>query len=169
MLIKLVAGALLLTLVAACGGAATGPTTPAASRPASGGSPPTAASGGNGAVDCVAIKTAAVELLGIQLLAQLKSADAVAQIKAKQFGNLDLDRFLAAMHTLHALDGRRSPLGDPKPDIEFYEKAGTAAKVLFAADPVTQAALDTYNENVGSVTAFIGHQTSISAAIDEAC
>lgn len=103
----------------------------------------------------------------IQFLAQLKTPDTIASIKAKQIGNLDLDTFLAAMHELHALDSYASPLGDPKAAIDFYEKAAKAAQVLFATDPMTQAAIDTYNENVGTITDFLGHQSAISAAIGE--
>ncbi len=61
-----------------------------------------------------------------------------------------------------------SPLGDPKAAIDTYEKAGEAAKVLFATEPVTQAAIDTYNQNVGSVGEFLSHQIAISGALDAA-
>ena len=72
------------------------------------------------------------------------------------------------MHTLHALDSHPAVLGDPKAAIDFYEKAANAAKVLFATDPMTQAAIDTYNQNVGTLTEFLGHQGAISAAMGEA-
>jgi hypothetical protein len=158
----LVLPALLLVVLAACN-AAGGPgssadqSAPAASVPA-----------GNGSVDCARIEAAARQLLAIQLLAQLNSPDTVEGIRAQTIGNLDLDAFLAAMHDLHALDSHASPLGDPKAAIDVYEKAGEAAQVLFATDPITQAAIDTYNENVGDVAAFLGHQIAISGAIDEA-
>lgn len=159
--------ALIVVLLAACGGAntASNPVPPAASQAAtSGASAPPA----GGKVDCVALKAAAVELLGVQLLAQLNTADTIASIKSKSFGNLDLDRFLAAMATLHALDPYKSALGDPKPAIDAYEKAANAAKILFAADPMTQAAIDTYNQNVGTTGEFLGHQTAIAGAMDTA-
>lgn len=89
-------------------------------------------------------------------------------MKAKQIGNLDLDTFLAAMHDLHALDGYSSPLGDPKTAIAVYEKAGQAARVLFASNPITQAAIDTYNENVGTIGKFLAHQAAIAGAMDAA-
>ena len=168
MQLKLVVpAALVVVLLAACGGTSTAsnPNPPAASQAATAqaSNPPA-----GGKVDCAALKTAAVELLGVQLLAQLKSADTIASIKNKQFGNLDPDRFLAAMQTLHALDSYKSALGDPKPAIEAYEKAATAAKVLFATDPMSQAAIDTYNTNVGTTTEFLGHQTAIAGAMDAA-
>ena len=159
--------ALFIVLLAACGGTSTAsnPNPPAASQAAtSAASAPPA----GGKVDCVAIKAAAVELLGVQLLAQLKTPDAIASIKSKSIGNLDLDRFLAAMATLHALDSYKSALGDPKPAIDAYEKAANAARVLFATDPMTQAAIDTYNQNVGTTTAFLGGQTAIAGAMDAA-
>jgi hypothetical protein len=159
--------ALIVILLAACGGTSTASNAnlPAASQAATGrASDPPA----GGKVDCAALKTAAQQLLAVQFLAQLKNPDTIASIKNKQIGNLDLDAFLAAMHTLHALDPYASPLGDPKAALDFYEKAGTAAKVLFATEPMTQAAIDTYNQNVGTVTAFLGHQIAISGAMDAA-
>ena len=151
--------ALVIAVVVACGGGSKtspGPTT-ATPVPA-----------GNGQVDCVKVKAAAQELLSIQFLAQLKTADTIEQIKTKQIGNLDLDRFLAAMHDLHALDGYTSPLGDPKAAIDIYEGAGQAAQVLFATDPMTQAAIDTYDLKVGTVADFLGHQVAIAGALDTA-
>ena len=104
----------------------------------------------------------------MQLLAQLKTPEGIAPIKAKQIGDLDLDAFLAAMKVLHALDPYASPLGDPKAAIDFYEKAGAAAKVLFATDPITQDAIDAYNVNVGTVADFLGRQAAISGAMGSA-
>ena len=45
---------------------------------------------------------------------------------------------------------------------------GKAAQTLFATDPITQAAIDTYNQNVGTVAEFLGHQVAISGAIGAA-
>lgn len=75
---------------------------------------------------------------------------------------------LAALATLHALDGFSSPPGDPKAAIEVYEKAVGAAKVLIAKDQMTQADVDTYYETVGSIGEFLGKQTAISGPMDEA-
>lgn len=163
---KLVIPALLVVLLAACSG---GPgAAPNANPSAAAASSAASAPAGNGKADCATIKTAAQRLLMIQFLAQLKTPEFIQAVKAKQIGNLDLDTFLAAMHALHALDSYASPLGDPKAAIDFYEKAGTAAKTLLATDPMTQAAIDTYNQNVGTVTAFLGHQVAISGALDAA-
>jgi hypothetical protein len=165
---RLALSALLLTAVlAACGASATG-APPSAN--ATSGAPTSAASApaGNGSVDCVKVKAAAVELLGVQWLAQLKTADTISSVKTKQIGNLDLDAFLSAMHDLHALDSYSSVLGDPKAAIDVYETAGNAAKTLFAVDKPTQADIDAYNANVGTATAFLGHQVAIAGAMDAA-
>jgi hypothetical protein len=164
---------LLVVLLAACGGGSGGATA-TATPPAGGGqastgqAPATAAPGRNGKADCTTIKAAAQQLLLVQFLAQLKTPDIVEQVRTKQIGNLDLETFLAAMHDLHALDSYSSPLGDPKAAIDFYETAGKAAQTLFATDPITQAAIDTYNKNVGTIPDFLGHQVAISAAMDAA-
>ena len=126
------------------------------------------AGNGNGSVDCATIKTAAQQLLAIQFLAQLTTPETIEAIKSKQIGNLDLDAFLAGMHDLHALDSHSSPLGDPKAAIDFYEEAGKAAQTLFGTEPVTQAAIDTYSQKVGTVDAFLSHQIAISGAMSAA-
>ena len=157
---RLVLPALLVVILSACGGTKStvfGTISPPSPTPA-----------GNGGVDCTAINTAARQLLKVQFLAQLTTADTIEQVKTKQVGDLDLDVFLGAMHDLHALDSYASPLGDPKAAIDFYETAAKAAQVLFATDPMTQAAIDTYNQNVGTVAGFLGHQIAISGAIDAA-
>jgi len=160
---RLVAPLLMLILLAGCGGAGGGSTT----KPGGTGSSAVTAKPG-AKVDCAAIKTAAEQLIAIQFLAQLKTPDTIASIKAKTIGNLDLNAFLAGMQTLHALDAYPSVLGDPKAAIDFYVKAAKAAQVLFATDPMTQAAIDTYNQNVGTVTDFLGHQAAISGAMGQA-
>jgi len=123
---------------------------------------------GNGKIDCATINTAGQQLLMVQFLAQLRTPDSVEPIRSKQIGNLDLDAFLAAMHDLHALDAYSSPLGDPKAAIDSYEAAGKAAQVLFATNPITQAAIDTYLQSVGTVADFLGHQVAIAGAMDAA-
>jgi hypothetical protein len=164
MRIRLVIPALLVALVAACGGGGTASN----ANPSTNGQSGTTAPGGGGTVDCAAIKTAAQQLLAIQFLAQLRNPDTIEQIRTGKIGGLDLDKFAAGMSDLHALDAFASPLGDPKAAIDLYVKAGKAAQVLFATEPMTQAAINTYNENVGTVGEFLGHQIAISGAIDAA-
>lgn len=171
MRIRFVVLALLVVVIAACGGggAASSPQSSSANSQAPAGQPSaTTPPAGNGNVDCEALKTAGQQLLAVQFLAQLRKADTIEQIRDKKIGNLDLDAFLAGMGELHALDSYASPLGDPKAAIDVYERAGNAAKVLFATDPITQAAIDAYNANVGTVSEFLSHQAAIAGALDEA-
>src|SRR5258706_5520413 len=127
---RLALSALLLPAVfAACGPSATG--APRGANPTAGAATSAAsAPAGKGTVDCAKVKAAAVELLDVQFLAQLKTADTIAAVKAKQIGNLDIDAFLSAMHDLHALDSYSSALGDPKAAIDVYETAGNAGQTL---------------------------------------
>jgi hypothetical protein len=173
--LALVVLATLALLVASCGGGSGsssgdtssggGATTTTQASSSGGGS---AGSGKGGDVDCPAVKKAAQELLGVQLLAQLRDAEAIAAIKAKTIGNLDIPRFKAAMKTLHQLDGWTSSLGDPKPAIEVYEAAADQAQQLFDANPPTQAAIDAYNISIGGTSTFLGHQTAIAGGLDAA-
>ena len=167
MRIRLVIPTLLLAFLAACSSGSSGSNGTASNANPSTTSDATAGAG-NGNVDCATIDTAARQLLMVQFLAQLRTPDTIEGIRTQQIGGLDLDKFLASMHDLHALDSHPSPLGDPKAAIDFYETAGRAAQVLFATDPMTQAAIDTYNQNVGTVGEFLSHQAAISAAIDAA-
>ena len=121
-----------------------------------------------GDVDCKELKTAAQQLLSIQMLAQLDTPENVAAVKDGTIGNYDADQFKAGMETLHQLDGYSSPLGDPKEAIDAYEAAAESAQALFDADPPTQAALDDYMASIGTTGEFLGHQTAIAGALDEA-
>lgn len=171
MRIKLVTPILFIVLVAACGGGTASTAKPAATNAqASAGQPAdTAAPAGNGSVDCAKIKAATAKIIvSVQLLAQFRDPAGVEAVKSGTIGNLNLDEFLAALKDLHALDGQTSVMGDPKAAIDAYEKAGEAAKTLFAMNPVTQDAIDTYNTNVGTITEFLGHQSAIAGAMDSA-
>ena len=169
---RIVALALVALVAAACsGGSSSSPSAPTAAPAASAAAVATAAGTGGtaGKVDCAAVKAAAAQLvIGVQLLAQMRTPDTVASIKSKTIGNFDPDAFISAMQALHALDGSSSPLGDPKPAIDVYLKAGQAAKALLAKDSVTQADVDAYLANVGSLTDFLGKQMAISGAMEAA-
>lgn len=168
---KLVTPILFIALVAACGGGTSATAKPAAPNAAAsaGQAADTAAPAGNGSVDCAKVKAAAAKIIvSVQLLAQMRDPSGVEAVKSGTVGNLDLDEFLAALKDLHALDGQTSVMGDPKAAIDAYEKAGEAAKTLFATDPVTQDAIDAYNTNVGKLTDFLGHQGAIAGAMDSA-
>jgi hypothetical protein len=169
---RLLTPTLFIVLLAACssGGGAASTATAAAPGQTSAGQPAdSAAPAGNGSVDCTKVKAALAKIIvSVQLLAQIHDPAAVEAFKSKAIGDLDPDEFLAALKDLHALDGQTSVMGDPKAAIDAYEAAGQAAKTLFAASPVTQADVDTYNQSVGSLTDFLGHQTAIAGAMDSA-
>ena len=175
---RLATASLVLSLalvLAACGG---GSSDTASSGSSGGGASTTAADGGSSSgsdggssdasVDCAAIKTAATELLQVQLLAQIRDPESIASMKQGTIGSLDLDKFLAAMATLHALDSSSSPMGDPKAAIATYEQAAKEAKPLIDAAAPTQADIDAYNQSIGTTTEFLGHQTAIAGAMDAA-
>ena len=150
-------------VLAGCGGGGA-----VATSNSNNGQPTSKPAGGGTAVDCAAMTTAAQQLLGIQLLAQMTTPELVESIKKNQIGALDPDKMLAALATLHALDGVTSQFGDVKSAIEVYEKSATAAKVLFAKSNVTQADVDEFYKTVGSLNDFLGHQVAISGAMSEA-
>lgn len=163
LLIPLLAVAL---LVAACGGASSASTQNAASSAAASQAAGTA---GTGKADCASLKKAAAQLVvGIQLLAQMRSPEAVAGVKDKVVGDFDPDAFIAALQQLHAIDNASSPLGNPKTAIDNYIAAAQAAKILLAKDKVSQADVDAYLTKVGTISDFIGGQVPISAALSAA-
>jgi hypothetical protein len=164
MKIKVALPIALALFVAACGGGSGGPGATSKNPPVATQKP----AGGGGNVDCAALKTAAQQLLGIQLLAQMTTPETVESIKSNQIGNLDPDKMLAALGELHALDGVATPFGDVKSAIEVYEKSATAAKALFAKSNVTQADVDEFYKTVGTISGFLGHQVAISGAMGEA-
>lgn len=123
---------------------------------------------GKGSVDCAAVKEAAQSLISVQLLAQIRDPQSVADLKSKTFGNLDLEKFAADMKVLHQLDDSKGPLGDPKAAIAAYEDAAAKAQALFDANPPAQADIDAYNQSIGSTSEFLGHQVAISGALDQA-
>ena len=169
---RLLSLALVALVAAACGGggasATTNPTaaaTTAASQAAA-----STGTGGTGKIDCTATKQAGAEMIvGSQILAQLRTPDTVQAVKDKTIGGtFDPDTFIAAMQKLHVLDNVKSPLGDPKAAIDAYIAAGQAAKDLLAKSSVTQADIDAYLKNVGSISDFIGKQMAISGAMSAA-
>ncbi len=164
--------ALVAVLAGACGGGGASSTTSpstAASSAASQAAASSGTGGGTGKVDCSSLKEAGTQLIvGTQILAQIRTPDTVAAVKDKSFGDLDADAYIAAMQQLHVLDGFKSPLGDPKPAIDAYIAAAQAAKELLAKSSVTQADIDAYLKNVGSISDFLGKQMAISGAMSAA-
>jgi hypothetical protein len=167
--------ALVAVVAAACGGGGASSTSNPTAAPTASSAPSQAAASagsgtGTGKVDCAMVKEAGAELvIGPQILAQMRTPDAVKSVKDKVVGNFDADKFIAAMQGLHVLDGYPSPLGGPKPAIDAYIAAGIAAKDLLAKASVTQAEVDAfYTTNVGSISAFLGKQMAISGAMSAA-
>ncbi len=127
---------------------------------------------GSAAVDCAALIAAGKKLVGIQLMAQVKTPDSVANMKKERGLRVDTDLTLAALGTLHGLDGR----GDAKDAIDFYENATREYAKLLANDAPTQADVDAYNKAIGidpadlrgSLGRFLGKQAAISTALNQA-
>ena len=169
---RLLALALVALVAAACGGGGgSSTTTPtAAASVAASQAAASTGTGGTGKVDCSSLKEAGAQLiLGSQILAQLRTPDTVQAVKDKTIGStFDPDAFIAAMQQLHVLDGVKSPLGDPKAAIDAYIAAAQAAKDLLAKSSVTQADIDAYLKNVGSISDFLGKQMAISGAMSAA-
>ncbi len=171
---RLLAPAILALALAGCGSAAAptqgGVATTAPTQAPAATDAPTQVPAANGSVDCAKVKAALADLIvPLQLMAQIHDPATADSFKAGSIGpKLDPDKILADLHDLHALDGVSSPLGDPKSAIDAYEGAGQALKTLFATSPTTQAAVDTYNQQVGDLTAFLMHQSAISGAMDQA-
>ena len=170
---RLLALTLVALVAAACGGSGGSSTTnptAAASSTASQAAASTGTGGGTGKVDCSSLKEAGAQMiLGSQILAQLRTPDTIQAIKDKTIGStFDPDAFIAAMQQLHALDGVKSPLGDPKAAIDAYIAAAQAAKDLLAKSSVTQADIDAYLKSVGSISDFLAKQMAISGAMSTA-
>jgi len=169
---RLLSLALVALVAAACGGSgASSTSTPAAAAASTAASQAAATNGtgGTGKVDCASLKGPGADLIiGVQVLAQIRTPEALASVKDKSFGNFDPDTFIASMQKLHALDGVSSPLGDAKSAIDAYITAAQAAKDLMAKSSATQADVDAYLKNVGSVADFLGKQVAISGAMSAA-
>jgi len=125
------------------------------------------APGGPGGI-CTKLGLAADQLANVPIFLHLDSPQNVVAVREQQLGAVDLDVFFRAMVTLHQLDGSPSPLGDPRHGIDVYERAAVDAKGLFAAPVPDQAAINAYQDSLGDPATFLGHQTSIAAALTEA-
>jgi hypothetical protein len=170
MRIRLCVGLVLLALLAACGGdddddgdggAASGSEdTVSVSEPDEADE---AASGGD--VDCDAIESSRDLLVGVQVLAQIRSQDQVDLIKEGTLA-FDPDAFIAAMEEFRALGG----VDDA---VDVYVDAAGEAKVILANDgPVPQEdfdALEAITGPIDEVGSFLAHQATIGAAFSEAC
>jgi len=127
---------------------------------------------GGTSIDCTVLKAPSIAdyIVGIQVLAQLRSQDSVDLIKS---GTLAYDPTVmeSTLTALKALAGHGVPgLGDPGPDVDFFLGANSLAKDILATDgPVPQAKFDAIAAYEGDVGTFLGHQLSINAALGEVC
>ena len=129
----------------------------------------TSAPAGGGSADCSTLtgSNATTFTIGIQLLAQLRTQDAVDLVK-NGTANYDPDALGAILDSLKGLP--KGPLGDPGPDVDFYIQANDKAKAILANDgPVPQSMFDDLVAFEGDIGSFIGRQASITAAFSEAC
>ncbi len=172
--------AVLALFAAGCGG---GSSSDGSKDDGSSGTPTTQASGSGddsgssgddsdsagGDVDCAAVTKAAQDLLQVQLMAQIRDPESIATFKSGTIGNLDTAKFLASMKVLHQLDGHKlTGFDDPKDAIDTYEAAAKQVQELLDADPPSQADIDAYNQSIGTVGEFLGHQAAISGALEDA-
>lgn len=130
----------------------------------------TTQAGGGGDFDCAVLDDPETQtyLLGIQILAQLRSQDQVDGIKS---GSLTYDPD-GVKRVLELLKGLPSDgtLGDPGPDLDFYLEANEKARAILAVDgPVPQEMFDDLIAFEGDIGSFLGHQLSINGAVGEAC
>ncbi len=126
----------------------------------------------DGLIDCAVINdpVAQAPLFSIQIVAQLLSQGPVDLIKSGSlvFDGPGLTAFLEGIKPLGGHD--IPPFGDPADEIEFYLKATELATAIVAVDgPVPQEMFDELAAHNGDVQEFIMRQTSIAAAIDQAC
>lgn len=126
----------------------------------------------DGLIDCAMINDpgAQAPLFSIQIIAQIASQSQVDLIKSDllAFDGPGLTAFLEGIKPLGGRD--IPPFGDPADEIEFYLKATELATAIVAVEgPVPQEMFDELAAHNGDVQEFIMRQTSIAAAIDQAC
>jgi len=121
-----------------------------------------------GEVDCAAMEAALSEFTSVQLLAQIRDPGSIETLKLGSLTVVELDALEQALTELEVLDGYSNDMGDPAEAIDNLQAAVAEARGLFEADPVTQEAIDAYNESIGTLAEFLGNQVPISAALDEA-
>lgn len=125
-----------------------------------------------GNVDCSLLQDPQIQtdLLGIQVLAQLRSQDAVDTIND---GVLTFDpvAFTSTLERLRVLSGHGvEGFGDPSEAVDFYEGASDiAAEILAVEGTVPQSMFDELIAYEGEVADFLYHQVAISAALDAVC
>lgn len=125
-----------------------------------------------GAVDCSALTKddLAKFLVYTQVLAQIRTPDTLAAIKAKSMTDYTPESLAAILDKLQVLAGHPAPgMGDPGAAVDFYVKANDSVKAMLDSASVTQAQLDAYQAQVGGVASILGKQVAINAAIGTDC
>ena len=137
---------------------------------AAGGDSSSPAAGGT--VDCSALTKddLAKFLVYTQVLAQIRTPDTLAAIKAKSMTDYTPESLAAILDKLQVLAGHPAPgMGDPGAAVDFYVKANDSVKAMLDSATVTQAQLDAYQAQVGGVASILGKQVAINAAIGTNC
>lgn len=123
-------------------------------------------------IDCTLLQDpqVSVDLLSIQILAQLRNQGVVDSVK-DGFGAYDPESMASTLEVLRVLAGRGVPgLGEPGEAIDFYLGANEIASRILAVDgPVPQELFDELTTYEGEMADFLLHQVAISAAIGENC
>ena len=137
---------------------------------AAGGDSSSPAAGGT--VDCSALTKddLAKFLVYTQVLAQIRTPDTLAAIKAKSMTDYTPESLAAILDKLQVLAGHPAPgMGDPGAAVDFYVEANDSVKAMLDSASVTQAQLDAYQAQVGGVASILGKQVAINAAIGTNC
>jgi len=123
-------------------------------------------------VDCSGITKddLAKYLVYTQVLAQVRTADTVAALKAKQFSDYTPEAMSAILAKLAVLAGHPATgFGDPAESLAYFTKANSLVAAMIAADAPTQAQLDEYKTALGGTAAAIGKQLPVNASIAQYC
>jgi hypothetical protein len=119
----------------------------------------------------VALKAAGSALAtGGQFLAQLRTQGTVDLIKSGTI-SFDPQALAGALTTLRGVEGFAVPgLGDPAADLAVFIKANDIAiQIMANTGPVPQSQFDELIAVEGDAGQFIIRQSSIFAALSEAC
>ena len=110
------------------------------------------------------------DLLGIQILAQLRNQDVVDSLNSGVL-NYDPTSMALTLEKLRVLAGHGVPgLGDPGEAIDFYQGANAIAIEIMAIDgPVPQEKFDELIAYEGELGDFLMKQVAINAALSENC
>ncbi len=153
--------------------AASGTTDTAKSSGSTGPSGSTRASGNTGAsgsgIDCAPIKQAASALTTPQqLIAQLKSPSQWKLLKSGPV-KVDVDKYLSNLEALRPLESLPKNGPKLKESLDLYTQTGNLVKgALASPDPAASEQAAQLTPLIADTANYLGHQTSIGLAVDEA-